>query len=104
MASVWASARAGSTAANTLRHAETGGTGWRWPWGRTCDRRQGASSTPYVIFRRAAPAIHVFVEHARASGGQARDDEAGVCSSGAGLDARDDPLDPVPARGGVVEL
>src|SRR3954469_25033797 len=57
-----------------------------------------------VVLRRAAPAINVFVEHASVSGRQARDDEAGVCSVGAGLDARDDALDPAPARGAVVEL
>src|SRR3954451_24980021 len=57
-----------------------------------------------VIFRRAAPAINVFVEHASVSGRQARDDEAGVCSVGPGLDARDDALDPAPAGGAVVEL
>src|SRR5215211_6866375 len=57
-----------------------------------------------VVLRRAAPAINVFIEHARASGWQARDDEAGVCSIGPGLDATDDPLDPAPAGGAVVEL
>src|SRR3954470_13188335 len=57
-----------------------------------------------VIFRLTAPAINVFVEHASVSGRQARDDEAGVCSVGAGLDARDDALDPAPAGGAVVEL
>src|SRR4051795_4236288 len=57
-----------------------------------------------VVLRRAAPAINVFVEHASVSGRQARDDEAGGCPVGAGLDARDDALDPAPARGAVVEL
>src|SRR3954467_3351845 len=57
-----------------------------------------------VVLRRAAPAVELFIKHTRVACGQARDDEAGVCSSGTGLDARDDPLDPAPARGGVVEL
>src|SRR3954469_8675495 len=43
-------------------------------------------------------------KHARVSGRQARDDEAGVCSVGPGLNAGDDALDPAPARGAVVEL
>src|SRR4051812_28572864 len=57
-----------------------------------------------VVLRRAASAIDVFIKDARVSGRQARDDEAGVCSVGAGLDAGDDPLNPAPARGAVVEL
>src|SRR3954447_8534412 len=57
-----------------------------------------------VVLRRAAPAINVFVEHASVSGRQTRDDEAGVCSIGPSLNAGDDPLDPAPARGAVVEL
>src|SRR3954451_20912730 len=46
-----------------------------------------------VVLRRAAPAIHVFIEHARVSGRQTRDDEAGVCSIGPSLNAGDDALD-----------
>src|SRR4051794_31435138 len=57
-----------------------------------------------VVLRRAAPAIDLVIEHARVSGPQACDDEAGVCSVGAGLNARDDALDPAPAGGAVVEL
>src|SRR4051794_28814391 len=57
-----------------------------------------------VVLRRAAPAIDLVIEPAGVSGPQARDDEAGVYSVGAGLNARDDPLDPAPARGAVVEL
>src|SRR3954451_13965974 len=57
-----------------------------------------------VVLRRAAPAIHVFIEHARVSGRQDRDDEAGVWSVGPGLNAGDDALDPSAARGAVVEL
>src|SRR3954452_161956 len=58
----------------------------------------------FVIFRGAAPAIDVVIERTSVSGRQARDDEAGVCSVGAGLNARDDALNPAPARGAVVEL
>src|SRR4051794_13171370 len=57
-----------------------------------------------VVLRRAAPAIELFIKHTRGACGQARDDEAGVCSVGAGLDARDDALDPAPAGSAVVEL
>src|SRR3954462_13840463 len=57
-----------------------------------------------VVLRRAAPAVELFIKHTRVACGQARDDEAGVCSVGAGLDARDDALDPAPAGGAVVEL
>src|SRR4051794_39230154 len=57
-----------------------------------------------VIFRGAAPAIDLVIERTSVSGRQVRDDEAGVCSVGAGLDARDDALDPAPAGGAVVEL
>src|SRR3954451_19483726 len=57
-----------------------------------------------VVLRRAAPAIHLFIEYARGSGWPARDDEAGFCPVGPGLDAGDDPLDPAPAGGAVVEL
>src|SRR4051812_3844145 len=57
-----------------------------------------------VIFRGAAPAIDLVIERTSVSGRQARDDEAGVCSVGAGLNAGDDALDPAPAGGAVVEL
>src|SRR3954470_6874184 len=57
-----------------------------------------------VVLRLTAPAIHVLIEHARASGRQARDDEAGVCPLGPSLNPGDDVLDPAPARGAVVEL
>src|SRR4051795_8120955 len=57
-----------------------------------------------VVLRRAAPAIDVLIKDTRVSGRQARDDEAGVCSVGPGLDARDDALNPAPAGGAVVEL
>src|SRR5215212_9367283 len=57
-----------------------------------------------VIFRGAAPAIDVVIERTSVSGRQVRDDEAGVCPVGAGLDARDDALDPAPAGGAGVEL
>src|SRR3954466_15318724 len=57
-----------------------------------------------VVFRGATSAIDLFIKDTRVSGRQVRDDEAGVCSVGAGLDARDDALDPAPARGAVVEL
>src|SRR3982750_147070 len=52
-----------------------------------------------VIFRGAAPAIDVVIERTSVSGRQVRDDEAGVCPVGAGLDARDAALDPAPAGG-----
>src|ERR671913_231767 len=55
-----------------------------------------------VMFRVAAPAIDVFIKDTSVSGRQARDDEAGVCSVGAGLNAGDDALDPAPARISVV--
>src|SRR4051812_7764678 len=57
-----------------------------------------------VIFRVAAPAIDLVIEHAGVSGPQARDDEAGVCSVGPGLNASDDALDPAPAGGAVIKL
>src|SRR5881628_1563477 len=57
-----------------------------------------------VVLRIAAPAIDVLIQHTRVSGRQARDDEAGVCPIGPSLDASDDPLNPAPARGAVVEL
>src|SRR5918911_4616122 len=57
-----------------------------------------------VVLRIAAPAINVLIEHASASGRQARDHEAGVCSISPGLNTGDDALDPAPARGAVVEL
>src|SRR3954463_3172335 len=57
-----------------------------------------------VVLRLAAPAIDVLIQHTSVSGRQARDDEAGVCPLGAGLNAGDDALDPAPARGSVVEL
>src|SRR3954452_13048021 len=57
-----------------------------------------------VVLRHAALAVDLFIKHTRVSGRQARDDEAGVCSVGAGLNAGDDALDPAPAGGAVVEL
>src|SRR3954466_10482067 len=57
-----------------------------------------------VVLRLAAPAIDLFIKDTSVSGRQARDDEAGVGSVGAGLNAGDDPLDPAPAGGAVVEL
>src|SRR4051795_10904537 len=57
-----------------------------------------------VVLRRAALAVDLFIKHTRVACGQARDDEAGVCSIGAGLNAGDDALDPAPAGGAVVEL
>src|SRR4051812_13790181 len=57
-----------------------------------------------VVLRLAAPALDVLIKDTRVSGRQARDDEAGVCSVGAGLNASDDALDPAPAGGAVVEL
>src|SRR3954453_3816756 len=57
-----------------------------------------------VVFRRAASTIDVFIKHTSGSGGRAPDDEAGVCSVGASLDASDDALNPAPARGAVVKL
>src|SRR3954469_17653438 len=57
-----------------------------------------------VVLRRAAPAVELFIKDTRVACGQARDDEAGVCSVGPGLNARDDALDPAPAGGAVVEL
>src|SRR3954469_16246178 len=57
-----------------------------------------------VVFRLAMSAIDLFIKDTRVSGRQARDDEVGVCSVGAGLNAGDDALDPAPARGAVVEL
>src|SRR4051794_28354080 len=41
-----------------------------------------------VVLRRAAPAIHVLIEHTRVSARQARDNEAGVCSIGPGHERR----------------
>src|SRR3954451_10043859 len=57
-----------------------------------------------VVLRLAAPAIDVLIQHTSVSGRQARDDEAGVCPLGAGLNASYDALDSAPARGSVVEL
>src|SRR3954469_13524994 len=57
-----------------------------------------------VVLRGAAPAVELFIKHTRVACGQARDDEAGGCSVGAGLDARDSAPDPAPAGGAVVEL
>src|SRR3954469_5823108 len=57
-----------------------------------------------VVLCVAASAIDVFIKHTSVSGRQARDDEAGVCPVGTGLDASDDPLDPAPARSAVVKL
>src|SRR3954468_5678678 len=57
-----------------------------------------------VIFRGAAPAIDLFIERTSVSGRPVRDGEAGGRPVGAGPAARDDPLDPAPAGGAVVEL
>src|ERR1035438_4982248 len=51
-----------------------------------------------------APAIAIFVKHAGVALLQIGDDEARVGALRARLDARDDPLDPAPARGPVVKL
>src|SRR5664279_3746563 len=57
-----------------------------------------------VIFGLAAPAIAIFVKHAGVALLQIGDDEARVGALCARLDARDNPLDPAPARGPVVKL
>src|SRR5215217_4929430 len=57
-----------------------------------------------VVLGLAALAIEVLVDPSCRAAGEVGDDEAGVGALGAGLDAGDDPLDPAPAPGAVVEL
>src|SRR5436189_5425293 len=57
-----------------------------------------------MIFRLAAPAVVILVEPAGVALFEIGDDEARVRPLRAGLDARDDPLDPAPAGGAVVKL
>src|SRR5215210_5249433 len=57
-----------------------------------------------VVLRRAAPAENVLVERLGLAACQAGDDEPGVGSLISDLNARDDPLDPAPARGSIVKL
>src|SRR5215212_5583274 len=51
-----------------------------------------------------APAVAPLVEGARRAIAEVGGNEAGVGPLGAGLDPGDDPLDPAPAAGAVVEL
>ena len=57
-----------------------------------------------VVLRLTARAVEPLVELLGAAALEVGDDEAGIGSLGAGLDPRDDALDPAPAVGGIVEL
>ena len=57
-----------------------------------------------VVFGVAASAVEVFVERAGVALLQVGDDEAAVGSFHADFAASDDPFDPAPTLGGVIEL
>src|SRR3712207_2564472 len=58
----------------------------------------------FVVFRLAPLAVGPFIEPTWRAAGEVGDDEARVDAIGSGLDAGDDPLNPAPAAGAVVEL
>src|SRR5919112_4390193 len=58
----------------------------------------------YVIFRLAAGAIEFLIEPPPPAVAQTGDNEAGVRPLRPDLDARNDPLGPAPASGGVIEF
>jgi hypothetical protein len=58
----------------------------------------------YVVLGLTAPAVDVFVERTGVAPGQVGDDEAGVRSLRADLDAGDDALDAAPALSAVEEF
>ncbi len=57
-----------------------------------------------MIFRLSSLTVGPLIKPAWRPAGQVGDDEASVDTLGSGLDAGDDPLDPAPATGAVVEL
>ena len=57
-----------------------------------------------VVFRLSAPAVEVLVQRTAVAVAEVGDDEAGIGAVAAGLDAGDDPADPAPAAGGVIEF
>src|ERR1019366_10180397 len=57
-----------------------------------------------VVFGLTAPAITILIKQTGVALPQISDDEARGGSLGAGLDARDDPLDAPPACGPIVKL
>jgi hypothetical protein len=56
-----------------------------------------------VVLRLTARAVEPLIELFGATALQVGDDKAGIGTLGAGLDPRDDALDPTPAAGGIVE-
>src|SRR4051794_36775296 len=58
----------------------------------------------HMIFRLAPLTVGPLIEPAWRAIGEVGDDEAGVDTIGSCLDAGDDPLDPAPAAGAIVEL
>ncbi len=57
-----------------------------------------------MVVRLTAPAVEVFVDHARRSGSEVDDDEAAVSALRPGLEAGDDVLDAGPAGGTIVKF
>src|SRR6266853_91977 len=57
-----------------------------------------------MVFRLTARAVEPLIERLGATALQVGDDKASIGSLGAGLDPRDNALDPAPAAGSIVEL
>src|SRR5438874_6262615 len=57
-----------------------------------------------VVLRLTARAVEPLIERLGATALQVGDDKASIGSLGAGLDPRDNALDPAPAAGSIVEL
>src|SRR3984893_13626567 len=105
MRSSWT--RSGGGIASSVKHCGitcTAGSSNR-PFDSTPPEAQSAVVPSQVIQRTAQPTAGFrLIDQLGAAALQVGDNKAGIGSLGAGLDPRDDALDPAPAAGGIVEL